>query len=175
MEGTVAWWAARVRSISWKQNMQNPERFQHIPLLQLPSSHYRQTPLELLGYGPPHSKSKAFLSTWLLPVRSYIKQISRDNPNPSSLQEPFFLFFHPSITARHFWKLEKQWCSSLRFSSLWCDGYHYVNDFFFFPPPQTDMFSIPQILSAGVGAVSDGRTELTYKGESIWCLLFWNL
>lgn len=37
------------------------------------------------------------------------------------------------------------------------------------------MFSISQILSAGGGAVLDGRTELTYNGGDTWHVLFWSL
>lgn len=72
-EGTTAWWAAQVSSMFSKQNVQDPQRSHHIPLPQLPSSHYSWTSLELLGYGPLLSNSKVFLFTWLLPVRSYIK------------------------------------------------------------------------------------------------------
>lgn len=72
-EGTTAWWAAPGRSVFWKENRQDPRRSHHIPLPQLPTSRDGKTALDLLGYGPLRSKSKTFLSTWLLPVRSYIK------------------------------------------------------------------------------------------------------
>lgn len=71
-EGMMVWWAAQGCFVFWKQHAGLTEFPPHPApatsqlLLQLVFS-------ELFGYGPLHSKSKAFLSTWLLPVRPYIK------------------------------------------------------------------------------------------------------
>lgn len=85
------------------------------------------------------------------------------NPKPHQLARSLFFICNRKTLLK---AGKTVMCFSALFLTLWCDGYHYGNDSFP-PPPRTDMFNISQILSAGEGAISHGRTELMHgRGDT---------